>query len=102
MTILKIDKVEQLVMGAILTGIAVVIGRSWGDLIHSIVSQTVRHIKCHGKKGKALEHCKFIQDQKNRNNPLVMSINALFTTIILILIMVPLWILGFNRKKTKM
>jgi hypothetical protein len=91
MSFLQIDKVKQLVLGAILTGIAVVIGRSWGDLIHSIVSKMVRHYKCHGKQGKALVHCIRVQDTKSHNDPLVMSINALFTTIILVLIMVPLW-----------
>ena len=97
MVVLQIEKIEQLVMGAILTGIAVVIGKSWGDLIHSIVSRTIVYLKCQRKKGTHLKECEKEQE-KNKNDPLVMTINAVLTTIILILFMIPMWKLGFSKK----
>lgn len=101
MVVLKIAKIEQLIVGAILTGIAVVIGRSWGDLIQAIVTEIMKRLKCRGKKGRDLTQCRQTQDAKSRYDPLVMTLNAVCTTLILILIMVPLWRYGFTIDKNK-
>ena len=98
---LKIDKIEQLIAGAILTGIAVVIGHSWGDLIQALVNNTIKRIKCGGKKGEAQKQCRLIHDQKSKYDSLVMSMNALCTTVILVLVMIPLWKFGFTIDSNK-
>ena len=86
-------KVEHLIMGSIMTGVAVVIGRSWGGLIQTIVRQQIIKFKCKDKKGEELKHC------QGDERITIMAINALCTTLILILVTFLFFVLGVRKIK---
>ena len=73
----KASEVKMVMIGAIMTGIALVIAQSWGKVIRKSVERLTKYIHCRGKTGDKLNQC-------NTGGSLFGEyINAVVTTIIL-------------------
>lgn len=80
----NMDKIKTLIAGAIVTGVSLVIARSWGGVIKELVSRHVRQIRCKLFTNNKEKHKKCLHDQ----GLMVEFINAGVTTLLMAGLMV--------------
>lgn len=79
----KVDGIRSIMLGAVLTGISLVIANTWGEAIKSTVTKIVDKIRC-GHLLVLKDQGKYEKCQKN--NIYTLYINAFITTILLSLV----------------
>ena len=79
----KVDGIRSIMVGAVLTGVSLVIANAWGDAIKKSVTKMVNKVRC-SKFSLLKDQDKY---QKCQKNDLVgLYINAIITTVVLSII----------------